>query len=81
MKVVTYSEARRRLAELLDTARDEEVLIRRRSGEVFSLRRKPAPTSPFDVPGVSVEATTDDILAAIQDSRAGTGEREGASDR
>jgi len=69
MKVYTYSEARQNLSQLLDTARDEEVLIRRRGGETFSLRYKIEPVSPFDVPGVKTRATTADILDAVRESR------------
>lgn len=69
MKAYTYSEARKRLAEVLDTARNEEVIIKRRGGETFSLRYKKNKTSPFDIPGITTEATTDDILCAIKESR------------
>jgi PHD/YefM family antitoxin component YafN of YafNO toxin-antitoxin module len=41
MKVFTYSEARKRLARVLDMARKEEVLIKRRGGETFSLTASP----------------------------------------
>jgi hypothetical protein len=70
MKVFTYSETRKRLAMVLDIARTEEVLIKRRGGEVFSLRAAAASKSPFDVPGVSTRVTMADILAAIDESRA-----------
>ncbi len=69
MKVFTYSEARKRLARVLDMARKEEVLIKRRGGETFSLTRKSPRQSPFDVPGVKTRATTRDILQAIAESR------------
>jgi hypothetical protein len=69
MKVFTYSEARKRLARVLDMARKEEVLIKRRGGETFSLTRKPPRQSPFDVPGVKTRATTRNILEAIAESR------------
>jgi len=69
MRVFTYSEARRRLARVLDMARKQEVLIKRRGGETFSLTRKPSRQSPFDVPGVKTRATTRDILEAIAESR------------
>lgn len=69
MKQYTYSEARQRLSELLDTARDEEVLITRRGGDIFSVVYKPAKRSPFDVPGIETKATTKDILEAVRDSR------------
>ena len=69
MKRYTYSQARQHLAELLDTARTEEVLITRRGGESFSLTYKASPQSPFDVPPIKTKATTKDILTAIKDSR------------
>ncbi len=75
MKVFTYSEARKRLARVLDMARKEEVLIKRRGGETFSLTRKSPRQSPFDVPGVKTRATTRDILEAIAESRSKRGER------
>jgi len=36
MKAFSYSEARQRLSELLNIARNEEVVIKRRGGETFS---------------------------------------------
>ena len=69
MKVYTYSEARQRLAEILDIARKEEVLITRRGGDTFSLMYKARPRSPFDVPRMKTKASTQDILDAIRDSR------------
>jgi len=46
MKVYTYSEARQRLASLLDEARSQgSVLIRRRDGQEFLLR--PAEGDPL----------------------------------
>ena len=69
MKVYTYSQARQRLSEVLDTAVREEVLIRRRGRETFSLTYKKALTSPFDVPGVKTRATTQDIVDAVRESR------------
>ncbi|MFC1535127.1 type II toxin-antitoxin system Phd/YefM family antitoxin [Thermodesulfobacteriota bacterium] len=35
MKVYTYSEARQKLSKVLDTARSEEVIIKRRGGGNF----------------------------------------------
>ena len=37
MRVYTYSEAHQRLTEVLDIAHDEEVVIKRRGGETFSV--------------------------------------------
>ncbi|MFZ5763850.1 MAG: prevent-host-death protein [Thermodesulfobacteriota bacterium] len=69
MKAYNYSEARKHLSEVLDIARSEEVLIKRRSGETFSLVLKKSSRSPFDIPGIKTKATTDDILAAVRESR------------
>lgn len=70
MKVYTSTEARKHLAEVLDTAKKEEVIIKRRGGDVFSLSLKKTTQSPFDVPGISTKATTADILQAVTESRA-----------
>ncbi|MCF8146270.1 MAG: type II toxin-antitoxin system Phd/YefM family antitoxin [Deltaproteobacteria bacterium] len=69
MKVYTYSEARQRLAEVLNIARNEEVVIKRRGGETFSIVYRKSKKSPFDVPGIKTKATTKDIVAAVRESR------------
>ena len=69
MKVFTYSEARKRLSEVLDTARREEVLISRRGGDTFCLTYRTSLKSPFDVPALKTKATTQDILDAVRESR------------
>ncbi len=69
MKTYTYTEARQNLAKLLAEAKDEDVLIERRNGERFILRRQEQETSPLDVPGISTGATTADIVAAVRESR------------
>ena len=71
MKAYQYSEARKRLSEVLDTAKTEEVLIKRRGGETFSLVYKKTGQSPFDIPGITTKATTADIIGAIRESREG----------
>lgn len=70
MKAYNYSEARKRFAEVLDTAKTEEVLIKRRGGDVFTLKMVKTKGSPFDVSSIKTKATTEDILQAIEDSRA-----------
>ncbi|MCF6291591.1 MAG: type II toxin-antitoxin system Phd/YefM family antitoxin [Desulfobacterales bacterium] len=69
MKVYTYSEARQRLASILNIARTEEVVIKRRGGETFSIIFRKSAKSPFDVPGIDTRATTNDILDAVKKSR------------
>ncbi len=70
MKVFTYSQARQALATVLDTARNEQVLITRRRGETFAVTYQTPQKSPFDVPGIKTNATTQDILEAVHESRA-----------
>ncbi|HCX90014.1 MAG: prevent-host-death protein [Deltaproteobacteria bacterium CG12_big_fil_rev_8_21_14_0_65_43_10] len=80
MKVYTYSEARQRFAEVLNIAREEDVIIKRRGGETFTIIFKKTPKSPFDIPGIKTKATTQDILEAIKDSRESIAEQGTAPD-
>lgn len=70
MRVYTYSEARQRLATLLDEAqKGGEVRIKRRDGSEFALHPVSAEGSPLDVPGVDSGVSRDEILAALRESR------------
>jgi hypothetical protein len=69
MKIYTYTQAREHLATLLEEAKQDEVIIRRRNGEQFSIALRSHGTSPFDVPSVRTRATTQDILEALRESR------------
>ncbi len=69
MRVFTYSEARKRLAEVLDLAENNEVVIKRRNGEAFSLRRIKKTSSPFDIDGMKLDITTAELVAAVRESR------------
>ncbi|HEX4963076.1 MAG TPA: prevent-host-death protein [Thermoanaerobaculia bacterium] len=70
MKVYTFTQAREHLAAVLEEAREQEVIIRRRNGDQFSIvLRQQHGTSPFDVASVNTKATTQDILDAIRESR------------
>lgn len=69
MKKYTYSQARQRFSQVLDTALKEEVVITRRGGDTFSVTYRTAPKSPFDVPAVKTKATTRNILEAVKESR------------
>jgi hypothetical protein len=49
MRIYTYSEARRKLASLLDRAvKEGEVKIKRRDGQTFVIRPEPRQGSPLD---------------------------------
>ncbi len=70
MKVYTYSEARQRLARVLDEAKAGiEIRIKRRDGSEFALRPVESTRSPLDVPGVDAGLSAEDILAAVRESR------------
>ena len=69
MKIYSYSEARQKLAELLNQAQNEEVLIKRRDGTVFSVKSKRQKKSPFDVKGLESKVTKKNILDAVRESR------------
>lgn len=72
MSMYTYSEARRRLASLLEESlAGRRVLIRRKDGHLFELRPAPAVDSPLDVGTVELNVTTDEIVDFIQESRRG----------
>ena len=71
MKVYIYSEAHQKFSTVLDIAKSEEVIIKRRGGETFKIIFTKSPKSPFDVAGVKTKATTKDILEAVRESRAG----------
>lgn len=70
MKMYTYSQAREKLSDILEESKSEEVVIRRRKGDMFSITPKtPSCRSPFDVPGLSKKIAREEILVAIRDSR------------
>jgi hypothetical protein len=70
VEVFTFSEARQRLASLLDqAAREGEVRIRRRDGQEFAIRPVKRKGSPLDVPGVDLGLTRDEIVAFVREGR------------
>jgi PHD/YefM family antitoxin component YafN of YafNO toxin-antitoxin module len=72
MKVYTYSEARQRLAKLLEDARREgSVRIRRRDGQSFVVTPERRSGSPLDVEPVDLGITTEEIVEAVRESRRG----------
>lgn len=70
MKVYTYSEARQKLASLLEQAEKEgEVRIKRKDGKVFVLKPQPPSDSPLDIEGIDLDITTAEILEFIEEGR------------
>src|SRR3990170_5237920 len=76
MKTYTYSEARQRLAALLEQARREgRVQIRRRKGELFVLKPATANRSPLDVPAVRANLRPGELVRWIREGREASAER------
>ncbi len=70
MIVYTYSEARQNLASLLEkAAKDGEVRIKRKDGQVFVVRPEPREGSPLDVESIDLNITTKEIIELIRESR------------
>ena len=70
MRMYTYSEARRKLASLLEQAVEEgEVKIKRRDGQTFVIRPETRAGSPLDVEGIDLDITTAEIVQFIQEGR------------
>jgi hypothetical protein len=70
MNIYTFTEARKKLASLLDqAAREGEVRIRRRDGQVFIVKLYKRIDSPLNVKGLKLNLTRKDILESIQEGR------------
>ena len=70
MTEYTYSEARQNFASLLDQAkRDGEVLVRRKDGSRFIIKPVTGNKSPFDVPGVDIDLTREEIIDFVREAR------------
>ena len=69
MKIYTYSQAREKLADVLEESKKREVVIRHRTGDMFSIITKsPVSRSPFDVVGLQKSVSRKEILEAIHES-------------
>ncbi len=66
----TYSEARQKLAKVLEQAASEgEVLIRRKDGQAFVIKPIFEKKSPLDVAGVDLGVSTAELVDMIRKSR------------
>jgi hypothetical protein len=65
-----YSKARQSLAALLEqAAREGEVRIKRKDGQVFVIRPELRRDSPLDVEGISLNISTDEVVQIIREGR------------
>lgn len=73
MNVYTYSEARQRLATVLEQAAETgKVLIRRKDGTTFALMPERKKKSPLDVPSIRADITTRDVVTMVRKERSRT---------
>jgi hypothetical protein len=72
MNTYTYSEARQKLASLLEqAARVGEARIRRRDGQVFVIKPLQRKGSPLAVNGIKLNLSRREILQSIEEGRRG----------
>ena len=70
MKVYTYSEARQKLAALLEQAQSgDEVRVRRRDGQEFITKPAERTDSPLDVEGVDLSLSAGEIVEIVREVR------------
>jgi antitoxin Phd len=70
MQVYTYSEARQKLAMVLEQAESTgKVIIRRKDGRTFSLVPEKIVSSPLDIPTIKANITTQEIVDIVRDGR------------
>jgi antitoxin (DNA-binding transcriptional repressor) of toxin-antitoxin stability system len=70
MKTFTLTEARQKLASILEqAAKYGEVRIKRRNGQVFVIKPQKRIGSPLAVNGIKLNLTRSEILQSIEDGR------------
>lgn len=69
MTVYTFSQARQNLARVLDKAKTEVILIKRRDGSLFSLKAAKKIRSPLAVKGLKTKVTTKQIVDIVREMR------------
>jgi antitoxin Phd len=70
MQVYTYSEARQKLASVLEQAESTgKVIIRRKDGRTFALTPEKSASSPLDVPTIKANITSQEIVDIVREGR------------
>ena len=73
MQIYTYSEARQKLAAVLDKAElTGTVIIQRRDGRSFALVPQKPQVSPLDVPSVRARISTGELVDLVRKERGRT---------
>ena len=74
MNVYTFSEARQKLATVLDEAqRKGAVRVKRRDGSEFEIAPVRSQASPLNVEGVDLGLSAEEIVSAVRQTRAREG--------
>ena len=67
MKMFTFSEARQKLASVLEKAKTEgKVLIKRKDGSLFEIHPVPKMDSPLNIKGVNLDLSADEIVDIVR---------------
>ena len=70
MHTYTYSEARQKLASVLEQAENTgKVLIQRKDGRTFALIPEKSAKSPLDVPSIKAKVSSQEIVDIIRKGR------------
>jgi hypothetical protein len=71
MKTYSYSEAYKNFPMILDTALTEDVVIKRKDVSAFKMvyTNDRKNLSPFDVPGINSQLTTQEIVNFVREGR------------
>jgi len=70
MQVYTYSEARQKLARVLEQAESAgKVFIRRKDGRTFALVSEQLRSSPLDIPSIKADISTEEIVSIVRKGR------------
>lgn len=71
MNVYTFSEARQKLASVLEEAqRKGAVRIKRRDGSEFEIAPVRSKASPLDVEGIDLGLSVEEIVSVVREVRA-----------
>jgi len=70
MITYTFSKARQNFATVLNKAKEDgEVLIKRKDGTLFKIQSVKKNMSPFDVKGINLPISTEEIVDIIREIR------------
>ncbi len=70
MREYSFTEARQHFAAILDEANKEGVVcIKKRDGEAFYLKPAIRKSSPFDIEGLDLGLTTEEIVDVVREGR------------